>query len=152
MTIEREDFDAAVYNEFVAAWSADEWKARAEAAEQAAADCRKERARYGDIATERMGALENEAERLRLELAAAQAEITAAQNETVWLRDALDGECALDEAERAKAEVERLREQVATLANLLDQAAALYADDWPTNFIDEVQATLEAANTSQDAA
>lgn len=44
----------------------------------------------------------------------------------------------------AEAECKRLREQVATLAALLDKAAALYADEWPSYFEDEVSAALEA--------
>jgi len=60
-------------------------------------------------------ALLAEVARLREQLAEAQAEIEAAQNETIHLRDAMDGACALRDAELAQAEVERLRAELATL-------------------------------------
>jgi hypothetical protein len=96
-----------------------------------------ERARYGDIMTTALSTAEAEAarwkelhadrvhdlqheyarantaeaevERLRMELAEANAETEAAQNALIHLEDAMNGACALDEAERAQAEVARLR-------------------------------------------
>ena len=87
--------------------------------------------------------------RLLSQLAEAQAEIEAAQNETVWLQDAMNGSCALNEAAKAQAEVARLREQVAEARALLTLAQpaynapllwSKYLADWLTD------------NTRQDAA
>ena len=69
----------------------DGWQRRAEAAEADAAACRAERAHYGDIMTSKLAAAEAECEALRAELAEANAETEAAQNETIHLRDAMNG-------------------------------------------------------------
>ena len=110
----------------------DEWKARAEAAEEREARLESEYCSVNELAdaTARADdaeatedALEAECERLRLELAEAQQEITAAQNETVWLRDAMNGSCALRDAAEARAECERLRAQVAWLRGIISNVA-----------------------------
>lgn len=132
---------------------AQEYLTRAQAAEADAVECRKERAAYGDNVAGKLSALENEVERLR-ELNADRAE--TAECELGLMTAAYDSqtlnlENAKDRIREGNAEVERLRAQVVTMANLLDKASALYADDWPAAFEDEVQATLEVANDSQDA-
>ena len=68
-TPQPEDEEAAYYEAHRVEWERDEWKARAEAAEQDAAECRAERAHYGDLVTAELGALEAECERLRAALA-----------------------------------------------------------------------------------
>jgi uncharacterized protein YfaT (DUF1175 family) len=58
---------------------------------------------------QKLEAAEAECEALRAELAEANAETEAAQNETIHLRDAMNGSCALRDAAEARAECERLR-------------------------------------------
>ena len=127
----------------------DELTARAEAAETEVSIQREAAIHY----QEKWLAAEADAARLRAELAEANAEITAAQNETIWLRDALDGACALAEAERAQAEVARLRAELEVTRNLLRDAPVPLDDDvhqpWYVAVCDYLE-TLD--NSSQDAA
>ena len=70
-------------------------------------------AALGDLAYSKLEAecerLQDENESLRAELAEADVETEAAQNALIHLEDAMNGESVLDEAERAQAEVARLR-------------------------------------------
>lgn len=107
--------------------------ARAEAAEdraEAAEQKLREIAQFTLKTNTRAEAAEAECERLRAQVAQAKADGANEERSLHWMRE--------------NTEIAALRKRVATLAALLDKAAALYADEWPSYFEDEVSAALEA--------